>query len=219
MRVLLCLFGVSAGVIAGASAVHAQAGDNAPFRAFTSSSFYSSLIDHALAGMPPDVFQKCPALVSAGSRVTVVRPVTFASDGFPNGGIWKQQFPVSGCGNDTTLNFYFQATLDEKINTLVAAPGSTHANIVLQGDARKYATVAVVAREKDCKALNIKTTKFEAYGLFNPPSQDPGPGSQPRPWWETWIMVGCGHTYEVPLDFVPVAGGVQVIQPGGVSER
>jgi hypothetical protein len=188
MRVLLCFFGIAAGVIAGASAVHAQAGDNTSFRAFTASRFYSSLIDHALAGMPPDVFQKCPALVSAGSRVTVVRPVTFASDGFPNGGVWKQQFQVSGCGNDTTLNFYFQAPRDEKINTLIAAPGSTHADVVLQGDARKYATVAVVAREKDCKALNIKTTTFEAYGYSTRPpeilaqARNPGPGGKRGSW-------------------------------------
>ena len=219
MKLLLCSLGVAAALISGAPAAQAQSGDEAAFQTFTRSDFYSGLIARTLSAMPPEVFQRCPALVSGGSQVTVVRPVTIAPDGFPNGGVWKQQFPVSGCGNDTTLNFYFQATADEKINSLVAAPGNTHANLILQGDARKYATVAVVGSRKDCKALNIKTTRFEAYGLSTPPTPDPGPGSQPRPWWETWTMAGCGHTYDVPLDFVPDTGGVQVIQPGGISEH
>lgn len=32
-------------------------------------------------------------------------------------------------------------------------------------------------------------------------------------------MVGCGHTIDVPIDFVPDGKGTQVIQPAGATER
>jgi len=200
-------------------ASQAQAFDQNAFQTFTQSSFYQRLITRTLAALPQTVFQRCPSLVSQGSKVVTLKSVTFGADGFPNAGVWRQEFPISGCGNDTTLNFYFFATSDEKINTLVAAPGTTHANTVLQSDARKYATIAVLAAHKGCETLDIKSTRFEGYGLANPPTPDPGSGSHLRPWWETWTMVGCGQTYDVPIDFLPDATGVQVIQPRGIVQR
>lgn len=208
-----------AALIAGAPAAQAQANEGAALQAFTTTKFYNRLITRAFSSLPPEVFHRCPALVSRGSQVTVVLPVTFAPDGVPNGGVWKQQFPVSGCGNDTTLNFYFQAAPERKISTVLAAPGDTHASLILQRDARRYAGAAVIATRKGCTALILTTTQFQGYGLVSPPARDPGNGHQLRPWRETWTMVGCGHTYNVPLDFMPVASGTQVIQPGGISEH
>lgn len=201
--------------IGGACETRAQ-GDNAAFQAFTRTQFYQGLINRQFAAIPHDVFQRCPSLVSQGSQIKVLRPVTFAADGFPVDGLWKQSFPVSGCGNDTVLNFYFNATAAEKVDAVIAAPGDTHASLVLQQDASRYATVGTL---KACPAVYIKTTKFEAYGLKVPNTPDPGPGQPMRTWWESWTMVGCGHTYIVPLDFMPDAKRTTIVQPGGVVEQ
>lgn len=197
----------------------AQQPGNGAFQAFTKSQFYAGLINRQLAALPPEVFQRCPSLESGGSQVTVLAPITFAADGFPNGGIWKQTFPVTGCGNDTVLNFYFQATPAEKINAVIAAPGDTHANLTLQQDASRYAKIGVETIRKDCPTLSIKTTKFEGYGIKDPPVADPGVNVAKRPWWESWTMAGCGHTYIVPLDFMPDATGTRIVQPNGVIEK
>jgi len=184
---------------------------------FTSSAFYAGIVNRALAVIPPTVFQRCPSLVSNGSTVTQIIPVTFGADGFPNSGLWHQRFPVSGCGNDTTLNLFFSVTPAEVVNAVIGAPGSTHADLVLERDALTYAKIGALTGAL-CKSAEIKDTKFENYGVRNPPIADPGPGSHLRPWWEIWTMVGCGDTIEVPLDFVPQLRGTQIIQPGGVTE-
>jgi hypothetical protein len=196
-----------------------QESSTAQLQAFTRSSFYEGLIVRTFAALPEAVFKRCPTFVSNGSTVTVIKPVTFATDGFPNAGQWVQTFPVSGCGNDTTFNIYFSATVDEKINTLIAAPGTTRADPILQNDAFRFATIGALLVAKDCKTFLVKNTKFEGFGATKLAVHDPGPGAQLRPWWETWTMVGCGRTFDVPLDFVPNAKGTQIVQPGGAIER
>lgn len=134
-------------------------------------------------------------------------------------GLWRQSFPVSGCGNDTSLNFFFSAGADEKINTVVAIPGETIADLTLQRDGLIYANFGALLVAKDCKTFEVKNTRFEGFGIPNPPIADPGPDQHLRPWWETWTMTGCGRTIDVPLDFVPGEKGTQIIQPGGAVER
>jgi hypothetical protein len=77
---------------------------------FTRTPFYARFLNHAFATLPAEVFQRCPALGSQGSTVKVLQTLAFAPDGYPNGGVWRQDFPISGCGNATTLHFYFSAT-------------------------------------------------------------------------------------------------------------
>jgi formylglycine-generating enzyme required for sulfatase activity len=71
---------------------------------------------------------------------------------------------------------------------------------------------------KDCKHFDVKNTRFEGFGWSNPPSPDPGPDNPLRPWWETWIAVGCGHTLEVPINFVPDATGTTIAVPRAIVE-
>jgi hypothetical protein len=196
----------------------AQAVDDR-LQTFTKSDFYKGLIDRALAIIPQAVFQKCPTLVSNGSTVTIIRPVSFGADGSPNAGLWRQSFPVTGCGNDTILNIYFSAGADEKINTVVGVPGATRADLTLQRDALLYANVGANLVARGCKTFVVKNTRFEGFGVPKPPIPDPGPDTRLRPWWETWTMIGCGRTIDVPIDFVPDEKGTQIIQPGGAIER
>jgi hypothetical protein len=218
MRVGVTLIAALFAAFAQPTVAQAQAPDG-KMPTFTNSDFYKGLINRALAGLPPTVFQRCPTLVSNGSRIVVLKPVSFAADGFPNAGLWRQSFPVSGCGNDTILNFYFSAGADEKIDTMGGISGETRADLALQRDAVTYASVGARFVETDCKAFDVKNSKFEGFGLKNPPTADPGPDNRFRPWWETWTLVGCGHTIDVPIDFVPNEKGTQIIQPGGSVKR
>jgi hypothetical protein len=219
MRLGVVLFIIGSAAIIRPAQSQSQAGDGNRMQAFTRSEFYQGLINRALASVPQAVFKKCPTLVSSGSTVTVMRPISFGEDGFPNAGIWKQTFPVSGCGNDTILNFYFSAGTDEKINTVIGQPGTTHASLTLQRDALPYVTIGARLVAKDCNIFDVKNTKFEGYGLANPSAPDPGPNNGFRPWWETWTVAGCDRTVDVPIDFKPDDKGTQIIQPGGAVAR
>ena len=63
-------------------------------------------------------------------------------DGAPNAGLWRHSFPVSGCGNDTTLNLFFTAAADERITTIFGIPGTTRTDPVLQQDGIAQADAA-----------------------------------------------------------------------------
>ena len=197
----------------------AQPVDGSRMQAFMASGFYKELINRAIAALPPAVFRRCPSLVSSGSRLTELRPIAFGADGFPNSGLWKQTFPVSGCGDDTELNFYFHAGVDEKINTIVGFPGTSRADLALQNDAKKFATIGASTAAKTCRTFDVKKTSFRGFGVPNPTIPDPGPVQRFRPWWEMWTMTGCDRTFDVPLDFVPDENGTRIIQPSGVIER
>ena len=195
------------------------AADEARLKAFLDTTIYKQMVNKALASVPPTVFRRCPALLAASSKVTVLRPVAFGPDGHPAAGAWRQAFPVSGCGNDTTINLFFAATGTQTMNALVGLPGSTNADPVLQRDARHFATTAALAAAKGCTAFVVTNTRFEAFGVPSRGIPDPGPERRLRPWFETWTLVGCGRTFAVPMDFLPDATGTQIIQPGGVKER
>jgi len=198
--------------------VNAQRMDVAQLQTFSRTPFYAGLLNRGLAVLPPAVFHKCPTLRSAGSRITVLSHVTFAQDGYPNSGEWKQRFPVAGCGNDTTLNFYFTATAEEKINTAIGIPGDTLADRTLQRDAQRIAIVAATLRVKSCKTFDTINTTFD--GKEAPLSA--GPVEQRPilpPWLETWILQGCGQRVAVHLRFVRYATGTHIMQNGDAELR
>jgi len=192
--------------------VEAQTVDADRFRKFMNSDFHAALIAHAASLLPKEVFHSCPTLVSPEGTVTLEKSVSFAPDGIPNAGAWWERLPVAGCGNDTILNFRFSVGTDGKIAATVALPGTTHADLALQRDALKYAYIGARSRAKDCEGLNVKDTRFGGYGLRNHRAPDPGAGAPFRPWWETWTVVGCGRTFDVPMEFMPDRTGTQIVQ-------
>ena len=161
--------------------VIAQVEGSRQLEAFTKTAFYDQLLNRALATLPDSVFKRCPTFVPGGSQVTILKPVSFGSDGFPISGSWVLRFPVSGCGNDTVWTFFFSAGADEKINTIIGVPGATHPNLTLQRDAFRYASIGAGVAAKDCKAFIVKNTKFESYGVQSPATSDPGAGSASAP--------------------------------------
>lgn len=202
----------------------AQPVDQQQISRFLGSPSYKSVLNRALAQIRPDIFVRCANLRSTGARVFFYKPITFAADGAPNAGAWKQLIPVAGCGNDTVLNIIFVVHPDEKINFLILLPGTTHADPTLQRDAlvevmpgpTMYA--ATHGKKEDCKQFDITNTRFGGYGntLVNPAISDPGPNDHYRPWWETWTLSGCGRAYDVSVAFTPTKDrpGTNITVPG-----
>jgi hypothetical protein len=217
-RVLRAAFALVALCISGEA--QAQMVDRAQFQKYLASEFHNQLVNKALAVLPPEIFKKCPALESPDTSVSPVRQIAFGADGIPNAGDWWEHFPVKGCGNDTTLNLNFSIGADGKIQTTIGLPGTTHANLVLQHDAVFYANVGPRLRVKDCKQFLVTDTRFEGFGLKNPATPDPGAEAKFRPWWETWTVTGCGHRFDVPLNFSPDATGTGISQKNEtITER
>jgi hypothetical protein len=197
----------------------AQGIDGEKFQRFLMSDLHKALVGQALARFPPVVFRRCPTLVSKGSSVMPLGPISFNQNGVPNSGTWKQQYPVEGCGNDTTLNLYFIAT-EQRVNTVLGAPGTTRASLQLQADTLMYAHMGAGVKAKDCKTFEITNTRFEDFGSGPLKQPDPGPNARFRPWWETWTVVGCNRTFDVPITFAPNETGTNISQSSSsVVER
>jgi hypothetical protein len=187
--------------------------DPQSFRNFLASDLHKTLMAKAEATTPPEVFHRCPTFVPAGSKIMIAQSITFDQKGIPNAGAWWERIPVAGCGNDTIINVYFAVGADGKIATMVAFPGTTRANLLLQRDALTFAYIGASSRAKDCKHFIVTNTRFEGFGLRNPAPPDPGADARFRPWWETWMMVGCGKSLDVPINFMPDATGTTINQP------
>lgn len=168
-------------------------------QALVRSSGYQGNIQRLFAALPADVFQRCPTLISAGSTVTVLAPVRFAPDGYPVAGAWKQSFPVRGCNNDTTINIFFRGQPDEKITSIVALPGDTHADPTLQRDALRYAWLAAKAVAPNCVTPHVRHTRYD--GLV---------ATADKAWHESWIVAACGQNVEVPITFTPDPTGTRI---------
>ncbi|RYF00117.1 MAG: hypothetical protein EOO77_34520 [Oxalobacteraceae bacterium] len=169
-------------------------------QALVVSSDYQANIARLFSQLPASVFQKCPSLVSKGSTVTMIEPVSFAPDGYPTSGLWKQSFPISGCGNDTTINFFFRAQSDKKMHSIVGIPGETRADVALQRDAFRMAVTAVQAAVPNCEQITVQDTKYL------------GPvGASHEAWQESWLLAVCTRPTHVTLTFTPDDTGTKIL--------
>jgi len=213
---------VLAAALAGdlsASSARAQT-DPAKFRAFLASDLYKAAFAVARDAIPPAVLPPRSDLSSPDSTVTIAKDVTFAKNGQPRSGAWWSRSPVSGCGIDTVINIFFSVGERGRIIPVVALPGTTHADLVLQRDALLYAFTGVKLRMESCPDLTVTNTRFEAYGLHGSPPREPATEAEARgPWWETWTVRGCGRAFAVPLEFIPDATGTTINQsPARIRE-
>jgi hypothetical protein len=206
--------GIAGSVLAMVAAVQplAAAAPVAPLEKLTQSKTYQANIYRLFNSLPADVFTRCPALVSKDSQVTVIRPPRFAPDGMPVSGAWKQSFPISGCGQETTINLYFTASADKKIESMVGIPGDTHADPVLQRDVARQLLGAIHGQVAACADLHVRHSRYDG-GVPPAVGATPAPG-QTAPWRETWVVSACKQTYTVPLTFTPSAMGTQFSAAG-----
>jgi hypothetical protein len=181
------------------------------FQTFLRSDAYRDALDEALSRLSPDVFRRCNGLLTTGARVTVTVPAVFDAAGAPTRGAWRQEIPISGCGNRTVLNLYFFVAQDGKLATINSAPGTTRADYNQQADALFQARTGAATIVKECETFAVRTTRFVAY-------QEATGTARVRPWREIWTMIGCGASVDVPLDFTPNASGVEVSAPFGAID-
>jgi hypothetical protein len=219
MRARRALLAALLAVVVAGAAPSGGGSDAEALRSYLTSEAYKVLLNRALAALPAAVFRHCPKLVMQPWRLVVLQPVIFGSDGRPVGGAWRHSFPVSGCGNDTTLNLFFVAMADGRVTTIFGLPGTTHADLRLQNEALAQVTAAAELAGA-CDGYLVVDTRFGGYGAAPPAIADPGPemGAK-RPWWETWTLAGCGRVVELAIDFVPEAEGTHIMVPGGGAVR
>lgn len=199
----------AASLLARATDVFAQQIADPSLQKLVLSAPYQRNIARLFSSLPPDVFQRCPSLVSKGSTVMVLKPASFAADGYPTSGVWKQSFPVSGCGNDTSINFFFFAQADGKITSFIAAPGETHADPTLQRDAMRYVMMAAKLEAPECNAPHLRTTHFD--GRLSAQESSKISLGTSSGWRETWTASACGKLLPVPLTFITDATGTRVL--------
>jgi hypothetical protein len=179
--------------------------------ALAKSAAYQTMVSKAVAAAPPEVTKGCTAPAVDRSSILVLKPISFAADGRPYEGAWKQSFPQAGCGEATTLNFLFTATADQRIRTLILVPGDDIADPQVQVEAFRSALASVKAAAPSCQALHVLNTRFEAFDHSKASGPDPAPGAKVDiPWRETWTLGGCGAAWNVAVAFTPGGGATQV---------
>jgi len=172
--------------------------------ALATSAPYLVTIRAAVAALPADVTRGCPAVTTDNSSIRVLKPVSFAQNGLPIDGTWKQSFLQARCGAGTILNLLFTADADQRIRTLILAPGDGIAEPQLQVAAFRDAVASVQGLAATCQAFHVLNTKFEAFDHSKAPGPDPDPGDKVDiPWRETWTLGGCGNAWDVPMLFTP----------------
>jgi hypothetical protein len=211
LRLAALLFGLLA-AFATIQPGRARADEGTELKAFMHSDYYEGIVQHALAALPSDVFSECPGLVSNTSEVNVLRPVAFAQNGFPASGLWRHSFPVTGCGNDTTVNLYFLALPGQRLNVLIGVPGATITDLVAQREAKKFAIMAARATAKTCPTFDVTNTRFDGFA-----AAEPGAPGGVHSWRETWSLAGCGRRYDVPIQFLPSKTGMQIAVPAAIA--
>jgi len=211
VREAVAIFSLFISALMGSSCCAEAQEAEAKFKKYIFSDYHQGLVGKALASLPPLVFRRCPTLVSKQSQTTIIKPISIGPNGLPNGGTWKQTFPISGCGNDTILNFFFFATADEKIRTIVGIPGTTHADPLLQRDSMLYAMIAAKA-EKSCKEIHVINTEF-----LHEVGQ-PLEGARGMPWDELWTLYTCGKKAQVRMHFIPDKTGTTITTSQGETK-
>lgn len=176
----------------------------AQLHALAMSAPYLATIRGAVAALPAEVTKGCPAVTTDHSSIRVLKPISFAENGLPLDGSWKQSFLQPPCGGRTILNFLFSATADQRIRTLILAPGDGIAEPQLQVAAFRGAVASVQGLAATCQAFHVLNTRFEAFDHSQAPGPDPAPGDKVAiPWRETWTLGGCGNAWDVPMLFTP----------------
>ncbi len=177
----------------------------AALEALTRSASYQAVVAKAMAALSPDVTKGCKAVGGEHGSIRVLKPISFAADGQPVDGAWKQSFAQDRCGEPLVLNFQFTATADKRIRTLILVPGDDIAEPPLQVQAFRSAMAGIQAAAPACQSgLHVLNTRFDGFDHTRSPGADPPPGTRVEiPWRETWTLGGCGQAWTAPLAFTP----------------
>ena len=187
--------------------------------ALARSAAYQAMISRAVAALPAEVTKGCAAVTTDHSSIRVLKPISFAQNGLPIDGTWKQSFLQAHCRSSTILNFLFTASADQRIRPLILTPGDGIAEPQLQVEAFRDAVASVQGPSVTCQVFHVLNTKFEAFDHSKAPGPDPAPGDKVEiPWREIWTLGGCGNAWDVQMLFTP-EGAVTHVAAAGATPR
>ncbi|MBU6297515.1 MAG: hypothetical protein KGJ79_15405 [Alphaproteobacteria bacterium] len=168
------------------------------------------LLGEAIQNLPRSRLGGCQSDFNVSTmQYIVTEPMTFEGSG-PTSGQWKTQLMVRACHRQIPLNVYFTVKSPGNIQYEYGLSGATDAGLEMQQAALPAAYRAAVDSAKDCTQFDASIANFGGYGLPDDPQPKPATGAQSYTWWETWVVRGCGNSYEVPMGFETKAGQTTV---------
>jgi hypothetical protein len=173
----------------------------------------------AAAGRSTVVLQNpCPNTQSSiANRYIPYKPVSFDSTGTIVAGAWKQMVQAEGCGRTRLLNVLVFVENPNQISMMPLLPGNTHADVVLQKDAVKYAVAAVATapggREANCQVGYVANTEYLEQ------EKETLPGGKEPSWRELWTLASCTQKMLVPMRFIPDATGTTITAGPGTEVK
>ncbi|WP_428490133.1 hypothetical protein [Rhodopila sp.] len=204
---LVALVGILLGTVAGQSAL---ADDVPQFATFLKDPVMRQNVINAAAKSTVIVQNPCSAAqYSVATMPIVLKPMVFDSAGHPTAGMLKFPVKEEGCGITRILNTLIWVQGPGTEGTAALAPGTTHADPVLQKDASMRAyTAAVVAARPDpaCDVKYLADTEFI--------EREKAGSSTPNPWRESWTIVLCNKKVVVPVKFIPDLKGTTIVAGG-----
>jgi hypothetical protein len=148
----------------------------------------------------------CPSAHFALTGVVAIyRPPSFDSAGGVLGGAWRQQVREDGCGTSRLLNVLAFAKVPRTVTIMPLLPGTTHADPVLQRDARRFAVLAATGPEKNCGVPYVADTEFLQS------ERSTAAVAKTPPWRELWTLVSCTKEIRISMRFVPDSTGTQIV--------
>lgn len=215
------LFSAACLTVLAAAQAGAEPALPAPFQKYLDSPAFASRLSDALAMAKTTHFADCGTFKASAPRIVPLSQITLGDDGLPKSGQWKVSAAAEGCGKARIVNFFFVVGKDDKVFFVQAIPGTTRGDFRLQSDTVMYVLMAAVKQTKDCKGASISDTRFD--------SEDPLPDGKSaggialqfqKSWHETWTIDGCGHFYDVRVDYLLGPAGTTIMASDkNVTER
>jgi hypothetical protein len=196
-------------MIGGRSAL---ADDSAQFETFLKDPVMRQNLINAAAKSTVIVQNPCStAQYSVATRPMVLKPMVFDTAGHPTAGMLHFPVKEEGCGVTRILNTLIGVQGPGTAVTSALAPGSTHADPVLQKDASVRAFAAALVASLPDAACNVK---YLADTEFIEREKAVEGSSTPTPWRENWTVVLCNKQVVVPVNFTPDPTGTLIVAGG-----
>jgi hypothetical protein len=186
-----------------------RAGGISPaFAAYLQSKSNRDVIDQVVRAQVGRYPGTCTEIaIESKFNVAVVAPVQFDGQRF-TAGAWKETVQATSCGKMRTHNVFTAVRPDGALLRSPMLPGTTRADVVLQGDAARMVSLNVAAHAgKECPASQyfIEDTKFVSQDPTPVPNAKAGPNA--RAWNEEWAVSACGKPMIMSVRFTPDATG------------
>lgn len=139
--------------------------------------------------------------------VKLIAPVQFDGHRFTSGA-WRETVQATSCGKTRLHNVHTFVRSDRALQRSPMLPGSTVADLVLQGDAARMVYINVAAHAgKACPPSQyfIEDTKFVRWDPTPIPNAKAGPNA--RAWDEEWTASACEKSMVLSVRFTPDATG------------